>query len=318
MSPILLGNARPNTKRWHALRANGIGASEIATVLGLSPWDSPFSLYHRKAGNVPDDYTDNPSTYWGKRHEGPICDEWARRNRWADVKRTGSWARFDDPWMTANPDRLVYRDDELAAVLEAKTARYADGWGPDESDEIPVAYRCQVMQQMHVMEVPVAYVAVLIGGSDFRTYTIDYDPAEAAYIARTGRAFWRSIQAGNPPDIDAAESTTQTLKRLHPDVEDTEVMVDVDLVTQYRAALREATAAERDKAEATNLLLAAIGDARVAVAPDGTKVATRSVSTPKRFDRAALKRDHPDLEGQYTVIGDPSVRLTPNMKAITS
>jgi len=323
VTPVLIGNHRPGSKRWHAARAKGIGASEIAAVLGLHPWQSPFSLHHRKAGSFADEFADSPAIHWGHRHEALIADEWAVLNPWATVKRCGTYARHDDPWMTANPDRLVYDSeaddrDELQAVLEIKNTRHADGWGPDGSDEIPVHYRCQVMQQMHVMEVPVAYVAVLIGGSDYRSYTIDYDPAEAAMLARAGRAFWRDVQAGIAPPIDASQATTDTLKRLHPDVEDTEVMVDADLAADYRAALLAAQEADRTKQAATNRLLDAIGPGRVAVDPAGVRLATRSVSTPSRFDRAALKRDHPDLESQYTVAGQPAARLTPNMKAITS
>lgn len=318
MAPILLGKARPHSKRWHKMRAQGIGASEIAAVLGLSPWQSPFSLWHAKAGTVTRDDIDSPAIHWGHRHEALIADEWAIRNPWADVKRCGSYARHDDPWMTANPDRLVYDCGDLAAVLEIKNTRYADGWGPAESDEVPVQYRLQVMQQMHVMEVPIAYVAVLIGGSDFRQYTVDYDPAEARMLADAGRAFWQSVRDSAPPPIDASDATTDTLKRLHPDVEDVEVAVDFNLASQYRAALVAAQDADREKAEATNRLLDLIGSGRVAVDPAGVRVATRSVSNPSRFDRAAFKRDHPDLEAQYTVTGSPSVRLTPNMKGAST
>ena len=312
MSPILLGTPEPHSDEWHAMRANGIGASEIAAVLGLNPWLSPFTLWHVKAGTVEPDRAGNAATYWGTIHEPAICAEWARLNPWADVQWCGTYARADEPWMTASPDRLVVDDETTVAVLEAKTARSADGWGPDGSDEIPVHYRCQVMQQMHVMEVPVAYVAVLIGGSDFRTYTIDYDPAEAAMLADAGRAFWQSVQDGTPPPLDGSDSTSVTVRRLHPDVEDTEEVIDDDLAAEYLSAVAAAKESDAAKAAATNRMLDAIGSARVAVDSTGRKVATRSVSTPKRFDRDAFRREYPDLEAKFTVVGEPAVRLTPS------
>lgn len=312
MSPILLGSAVPQSEEWHALRHDGIGASEIAAVLGLSPWLSPFTLWHVKAGTVEPDYSGNAATHWGTLHEPTIAAEWAREHPWADVQQSATYARHDDPWMLANPDREIVDGAELVGVLEIKTARSADGWGPDGSDEIPVAYRCQVMQQMHVMEVPVAHVAVLIGGSDFRCYTVDYDEAEARLLADTGRAFWQSIADGTPPDIDASASTATTVRRLHPDVDDTECPVPADLAADYRAAVAAAREADAAKEHATSRLLDAMGSARVAVDPDGVKVATRSVSTPQRFDRAALRKEHPDLEKKYTVAGQPAVRLTPS------
>ena len=48
--PTVLGWFEPGTSDWHAARANGIGGSEIAAVLGLSPYESRFSLWHRKKG----------------------------------------------------------------------------------------------------------------------------------------------------------------------------------------------------------------------------------------------------------------------------
>lgn len=318
MTAILVGEHPPHSPEWHALRHTGIGASEIATVLGLNPWQSPFSLWHIKAGNVDPDLEGNAATHWGTIHEPAICDEWARLNPWAEVRVCGTYRHPDEPWMLANPDRLVHDGDDLVGVLEAKTARYADGWGPDGSDEIPVHYRAQVMQQMHVMGVPVAYVAVLIGGSDFRSYTVDYDPGDAAHVVEAGRAFWQSIADGVPPDIDASEATGQTVRRLHPDVEDVDVLVDTDLADGYLTAVAAVKDAERVRDGYVNRLLDAIGDGRVAVTADGVKVATRSVSIPKRFDRKAFAAAHPDLEQQYTVAGEPVVRLTPTVRKTKS
>src|SRR5258708_12583584 len=39
---------------WHEARRKGITASEIAVLMGLSPWSSPYALYHRKTGDLPE------------------------------------------------------------------------------------------------------------------------------------------------------------------------------------------------------------------------------------------------------------------------
>ena len=39
---------------WLTARRQGITASEIAIVMGLSPYSSPFALYHRKTGDLPE------------------------------------------------------------------------------------------------------------------------------------------------------------------------------------------------------------------------------------------------------------------------
>jgi len=40
--------------RWLAVRREGITATDAATIMGASPWDSPFALWHRKKGNLPE------------------------------------------------------------------------------------------------------------------------------------------------------------------------------------------------------------------------------------------------------------------------
>ena len=39
---------------WLALRTDTIGASEIAAILGVHPWLSPYELWARKSGLLPD------------------------------------------------------------------------------------------------------------------------------------------------------------------------------------------------------------------------------------------------------------------------
>ena len=48
---ILPGDAPHH--EWLEARRHGITASEIAAVLGLSPYESPYSLYWRKLGELP-------------------------------------------------------------------------------------------------------------------------------------------------------------------------------------------------------------------------------------------------------------------------
>ena len=67
--------ANPGNPKWHTLRRDGVTASEIAAVLGLSPWDSPFSLYWRKInGWCADDPVDMST---GRRVEPVVADWWA-------------------------------------------------------------------------------------------------------------------------------------------------------------------------------------------------------------------------------------------------
>src|SRR5690606_40736197 len=50
----LLGTWPDGSPEWHAARASRLGGSDMAAVLGRSPWVSPYRLWHLKAGKVVD------------------------------------------------------------------------------------------------------------------------------------------------------------------------------------------------------------------------------------------------------------------------
>ena len=74
MTAVALGQWPPGSPEWHAARAAGIGGSEVAPILGLSPFESRFSLWHRKAGRIaPVDVS--PEMEWGTRLEPAIAQK---------------------------------------------------------------------------------------------------------------------------------------------------------------------------------------------------------------------------------------------------
>lgn len=328
MSAVLLGRHAPGSPEWHALRAEGIGASEVAAVLGLSPWQSRFNLWHVKAGNITETFSGNAETSWGNRLEPVVLDAYADSRgcgelatgvdpfAWeqpADagfVYQPGTYRHALREWQRCNPDALA-SDGTSWRLVEIKTARYPDGWGADGSDEIPPHYRAQVVYAMDCLGLDVCDVAVLIGGSDFRVFTIELDEAEATLIRDEVAAFWESIALGRGPGLDESTSTADALRKLHPSVVDEDVEIDPELATDYFAALDRRDAASAEADFIANRIRQLMGDARRAVTPSGTPVATRSVSTPKRFDRKAFAADHPELEAAYVRAGEPETRLTP-------
>lgn len=282
---VLVGTFADHSPEWHAARIAGIGSSDIAAVLGLSPWESPFSLWHRKAGNVPADLDDSPSMEWGRRLEPVIAAKFADEHPELFVRRTGSWHADGRPWQRANPDRLVFADDrpdwtalgrDAVAVLEIKNVRSRDGWGDPGTDDVPIYYRVQVLWQLDVMGVDVGHLAVLIGGSDYREYLIERDADECAELRQAAVDFLASIETGAAPDIDAHGATYVALQQMHPDIEDIDVEVPDDLAFDWIEARRRTSEANAAEALAKHRLAALMGTARRAVW-HGKSLATRQV-----------------------------------------
>lgn len=273
MTAVLLGTHEPNTEPWYALRRGGIGASEIAGVVGLSPYFSAFWLWHFKKGNLPAQRVSDAMD-WGHRLE-PVVREWfAERHPEFDVEPTpGTYRHAARDWQRCNPDGLIFHESEdpnrADYLYEGKTARYDDGFGPSGSDIIPLAYRCQVQQSLDIFNLPRAYVAVLIGGNEPREYVIEADWRDQLTLRQSGEAFWKSLQNDDEPPIDCSDSTYEAVRQLNPQIDaDMEYAVDPVRWHAYLQLKEAATTTAAGLQQAKSELLAAMGKARIAKAND--------------------------------------------------
>jgi putative phage-type endonuclease len=282
---------------WLEARRHGITASEIAVVLGLSPYGSPFELFHRKTGALPPGQPDSDAMALGRHMESYVAEQFEQRHPefWVEGEGRTLYAHPVRAWQLATPDRCVYDAHALAhplAVLECKIDGGSDEWGDDGTDEIPVHYRCQVLWQMDVLGVATGYVACLLWQKrKVRVYEIAMDHQARAdlEVMRSGaRRFLERIDHGDEPDVDWRPATTGALRALHPSVEDREVVIGRQLAISYRAACRRYKDAERRKDEMTNRVLQQMGGARTAIeAGTGLKLAGRQVYDMKESTRKA-------------------------------
>lgn len=247
-------------ERWHAERLDGLGGSEIAAVLGLSPWESKFSLWHRKAG-LASPQADSDRMAWGRYQEDSIARWYADQHPEWTIRRTGMWRHTTRVWQFANLDRLAIQGRQLK-VVEIKIAGSADGWGDPGTDEIPVYYRAQVLWYMDCLGVDEAVVVVSIAGQPPREYVVRYDIDEALFLRQEAQAFLASVELGQRPDLDAHSATYAVLRELHPDIDDVDIELDVTIAAPYLAALENYATAEAAKARATSAVLDAMGATR--------------------------------------------------------
>lgn len=279
--PTVIGYFEPGSPEWHAARLRGIGGSEIAAVMGLSPYESRFSLWHRKQG-MTGDVEENPQMYWGKLLEPAVCAEFARRHPEFEITTAPTFHAPGREWHIANPDRLVLDAGEIVELVEAKTARDETGWGEEGTDEIPVHYRCQVIWYMDALGVRRCHVAVLIAGSEYREYLVEYDPAEARILRDAGARFVASLRNGERPDIDGHTATYQTIRQLPEGLDDVDVEIDPMLRERFHTAQDVYWAAEDELTECKSRLLDAIGTGRRAVVLR-ERVATRTVRNGRTY-----------------------------------
>lgn len=266
----------PGSPEWQRL----ITASKVAAIVGLSPWDSPRSVWHVLRGDVPsDDGRNTKAKARGHYLEAGILDWWCDQHaddiHPDDVPLRQHFATLGD-WAAATPDLMVPLAGVGEVVVDAKSARDDDEWGRPGTDEIPARYAAQLQWQMHLTGARLGYIALLTSRLDFREYVVEYDHATASALERVAYRFWQSTQdADAAPPVDNSVATFETLRRLHPDI-DRDGVVELARPTAeaFVTATQALKAAEAADRLARSTVLDLMGDARLAK-HDGVTVARR-------------------------------------------
>lgn len=253
---VLVPRLEPGSTEW----LHVMSASKIAAVVGLSPWESRFSLYHRMRGMLGDD--SNDATRRGIYLEDGVAAWFADQHPDWRIDRTETWLHRHRPWQAAAPDRLATLPDGTVELIEIKTAGDPDGWGDEGTDDIPPYYRAQVQWQLDTLGLRRCHVAVLLPFLRFRAYAVDYDPADAAFLVAEGRKFLDDLEHDVLPPIDGHTATYQAVCEMHPLIEDVKVDVPDDIARPYLDALSAEKDIAAEKRRAAALLLEHMGTAR--------------------------------------------------------
>lgn len=249
-------------KLWLEARKKGIGASEVAAILGLSPWSSPIQVWARKKGFA-EEPADNLRFKVGRKLEGPIAELYAERCKVQLEKPNPALLIHPDVPLVGTPDRFVVNQD-IGVEIKTADVSQAHLWGEDGTDQIPQFYLTQVAAYLALTGWEAWDVAVLIGLSDFRVFRIVRDIEVQEYILESVKIWWdRFIVGGEEPPLDGSEETSEFLLRKYPrnakplDVANPEE--EVALIQLFRY-LNEYNKAADDLEYAKNMVRQLIGD----------------------------------------------------------
>lgn len=315
---------------WLGRRRTGLGASDVAAILGLSPWTSPWSLWADKVGLLPLDAGDTDEMRFGRwlelavgpwfAHEtglliGSVQEElthpehpWARCTLDGKVY-DGPEADFHDGTrITYGPDVVsMYRP--LLGGLEIKTTGPSRRW-----DEIPPHYQCQGQWQMFVGDLDRVWFATL-HGRRLEIYELERDDADIELLHERAEEFWTVNVEGNvPPPVDGSDATLDALAAVYPDSHDRGgIELDHDLVAGYAAARVYRLEAEKKEAELKARIQVELGDEEIGLVA-GVKRISWKTQTARRLDGASLKVAMPEVHARYQTESTSRVLRTHNPK----
>jgi putative phage-type endonuclease len=206
-----IGTEGDSRETWLARRRSGIGASEIAVVLGATGWSSVLGLYYRKLDGDDPNEDAEPVEHqaWGNLLQDAILTELAKRAGVTLVFREPHLRSTTHSWMLATPDALT-ADGE---PVEAKNISY----GFDEEDweiGIPEKYYLQCQHQMATTGAKRCLFGVLLWGSRMIWEWIARDEPTIERIVKAGSQFWQRVLTRTEPPSDGHPDARKILGRL--------------------------------------------------------------------------------------------------------
>ena len=293
-----------NREEWLQHRQSGIGSSEVATIVGLNPWETPYQLWRRKLGIDPPKQ-ETFAMKAGHYLEDAVAQFWHDETGQDIIKRSAvDWiiVNADKPYMRVSPDRTYWlagmpHSNDNKGILECKTTQMSI-----DPDDIPKHWFCQVQYQLGVAELEQGSLAWLCSGREFGYKNLSLVPDFYGWLIEEVERFWTdNIQGKQEPTAANVQDVLLKYNR-HTDGKIVEVNDEIFAAYQSLKELKdELSAIEERKTELEDKIKLGFGDAE-AISYGGQTIATWKAPKPSsKFDAKAFTAAHPDLAKEYTV-----------------
>jgi putative phage-type endonuclease len=289
-------------------RSKFLGGSDIAAVLGISPWRTPLQLWQDKTTPRVEGTPKKVFTR-GQRWEAVVAEmlveDLTRRGHKVEILRSNTRYQDEDlSFLAAEIDFELRLDDaDEVTNCELKTVHpfRMREWGDTGSDDLPVHYTAQVMHGLGVTRRRSGMLAALFGADELRTYPVAADDETIAGMRAQALAFWNDhVLAGLPP---APKNLADLGILFGKEAEGPPLLADPELaarVMQLRALLTEIKAREAE-AEAVEFdIKRAMREASEIVMPNGKSAVEWKSRKGSWLDEAALKEAHPAIAREFT------------------
>lgn len=246
-------------------RQQGIGASEIGQLIGLSPYGGPHAIWLLKTGRAKP-FEGNEYTRYGSFAEAGIREHYAYLTGHRVVEGAHMvHPRY--PLVRATPDALV-NDDRIAQIkcVSNRVTRHGT-WGEPGTHDFPKWLWPQITWEMAVTGRQWADVVMQLAGhpTPFIYPDCPFDEKLFDGLREAAERFWRNhVLADKAPPLDGTDASSDYVKSRFPEASRPQYVQDASpemdaLVRQYVAAKDIANEAERTVKAYYNQIAAAIG-----------------------------------------------------------
>lgn len=297
-------------------------ASNTGTWFGCG-YKTPMELYEQFNGKPREEPSEEvkKSMAFGTFFEDSVARWYAEKNG-VKLRRCGETAYWADdmPYFICHPDRLVIGKDAEGQriALEIKcVAPFAEGWGPEGTEEIPDVYYFQV-QSYYACCVPCDLVKVVcMRGNRIYIYDILRDDDVVAEIRKRVAKAYADFSAGIAPEPQSFEEASRFYSsRVNKDAEG--VGANDEILGLYDRLIKIHYEEGKLKAEEDSIkksMVTALDEAPAFLSTEDGKVKRIAWWTSVNrttLDTDALQKDHPEinLEDYKRVSQSSSFRIS--------
>ena len=197
-------------EEWLANRIIGIGASESAATVGLSPWMTPLDLWKLKTGaSKPKDLSGDEFVARGIRMEPAIRTMFHALHPEYEIEYHAYdiLHQAERPWLFATLDGELTDESGRKGILEIKTSTPSGkaGWAQWSDGKLPSQYYTQVCHQLLATgyDFVILFAALwsMNGDITLRQYEIERTEIwdDMAWLLEKETEFWRHVEDGTAP-----------------------------------------------------------------------------------------------------------------------
>ncbi|MBQ6286250.1 MAG: YqaJ viral recombinase family protein [Bacteroidales bacterium] len=307
-----------NRDKWLELRAAGIGSSEVSTIMGYNPFETPYQLWRRKMGIDPP-VEENYAMKRGHFLEDAVAQFYADATGREIIKRSAvDWLIYnnDKPYLRVSPDRTFWipdrpKSDRNKGIVECKTTLMEV-----DKQQLPMHWFSQLIYQLGVAELEFGSIAWLSGRMEFDYCDLEFDADFFKFMTEEVDKFYTDNILGKQ---EPAAYNADDIVLKHPRHLDGKFLEADDQMAESIRRLKtikeELAALDGDKKMIEEEIKMAMADCEAVTAPGSTLrnpmvlCTWRASKDSVKFDEKKFAKENPELYAQYQYTAPGSRRF---------
>lgn len=233
--------APQRSAEWLELRRQGLGASDMGAVMGVSPYRTPYQLWAEKTGAAA------PQKVGAAANRGVLLEDavgaYYEQETGRKLRKSNGVVRLkDQPRFMASLDRTIVGSNGIVEIKTSTSPRWS-------IYPVPPEVVVQTTWQMGIVGAPWCDVAVLLGGLVFKIERVQFDPQLWDALVAGATQFLEAVDTKTAPKLKALDAQAYGLAT--PQSKDELVQANETherLVKELRAVNTELHFAEEKKA----------------------------------------------------------------------